>query len=116
MARSASRVTRHRPHRDRPWRRNRDRRRWIAGGSLEGMLAVIPSMPRPALARLVQRAIDRMDDLDSDPDLEANGDELDGGKGEDEVLVLSAMQLRLDRHQGAGCPVADPGGDVAYGE
>jgi hypothetical protein len=77
------------------------------------MLAVIPSMPRPALARLVQQAIDRMDDLDGDPDFEPCGDELDSSNAEDEALALSAMQFRLDHHEGAGCPVADPGGDVA---
>lgn len=106
----------YKPRHYRGWRRNRDRRRWVAGGSLEGMLAVIPSMPRPALARLVQRAIDRMDDLDGDPDFEPCGDELDSNNAEDEALALSAMQFRLDQHQGAGCPVADPGGDVAYAE
>ena len=116
MASHAARVDGYKPRHYRGWRRNRDRRRWVAGGSLEGMLAVIPSMPRPALARLVQRAIDRMDDLDGDPDFEPCGDELDGSNAEDEALAPSAMQLRLEHHQGAGCPIADPGGDVAYFE
>lgn len=116
MADRAPRPETYKPRHHRGWRRNRDRRRWAAGGSLEGMLAAIPSMPRPALARLVQQAIDRMDDLDGDPDLEPCGDELDGNDAEDEELALSAMQFRLDQQRGPGCSVADPGGDVAYAE
>lgn len=34
------------------------------------MLAVIPSLPRAELARLTERMIDRMDQIDGDPDLE----------------------------------------------
>lgn len=37
-------------------------------------LAVIPSLPRPVLSRLVARAIERLDEMDGDPDLEP-GDE-----------------------------------------
>ena len=39
-----------------------------------------PSLPRATLARLVERAIDRMDEMDGDPDLEDDdpaGDPLD---------------------------------------
>ena len=42
--------------------------------STEQMLAAIPSLPRPMLARLVDHMIDRLDELDGDPDLEENGD------------------------------------------
>lgn len=34
------------------------------------MLAAIPSLPRPVLATLTERMIDRMDELDGDPDRE----------------------------------------------
>ena len=34
------------------------------------LLALIPSLPRPVLARLTNRLIDRMDELDGDSDLE----------------------------------------------
>lgn len=37
---------------------------------LDMLLAAIPSLPRPLLARLVSRAIDHMDEQDGDPDLE----------------------------------------------
>jgi hypothetical protein len=103
MVSHAARVDGYKPRHYRGWRRNRDRRRWVAGGSLEGMLAAIPSMPRPALARLVQQAIDRMDDLDGDPDLGPNGDELDGSMGEDDFHPQNANWLGY-----AGCPIADP--------
>ncbi|MBI0477493.1 hypothetical protein D9601_19340 [Sphingomonas sp. MA1305] len=42
--------------------------------SAEQMLAAIPSLPRPTLARLVNHMIDRLDELDGDPDDEDNGD------------------------------------------
>lgn len=49
----------------------------IRGGAtalpLDALLATIPSLPRPVLARLVTRMIDRMDELDPDPDAEAGG-------------------------------------------
>ncbi|WP_267395013.1 MULTISPECIES: hypothetical protein [unclassified Sphingomonas] len=34
------------------------------------LLAVLPSLPRAELARLTERMIDRMDEIDGDPDLE----------------------------------------------
>ncbi|MBW6522528.1 hypothetical protein KZ810_03375 [Sphingomonas sp. RHCKR47] len=34
------------------------------------MFAAIPSLPRAELARLTERMIDRMDEIDGDPDLE----------------------------------------------
>ncbi len=37
---------------------------------LEAMLSAIPSLPRPILARLTARMIDRLDEIDGDPDLE----------------------------------------------
>lgn len=109
MASRAARIDGYKPRHYRGWRRNRDRRRWTAGGSLEGMLAVIPSLPRPALARLVQHAIDRMDDIDGDPDLELNGDEADGSMGEDDFHDQSA-----DWEGFPGCPISDPGEDDEF--
>lgn len=48
---------------------------------LDAMLAVLPSLPRPLLARLTQRLIDRMDEIDGDPDLE--DDDPAGGSADD---------------------------------
>ncbi|HEY5082705.1 MAG TPA: hypothetical protein VII91_12460 [Bauldia sp.] len=42
---------------------------------LDVALAVIPSLPRPILAQLVARAIERLDEMDGDPDLELTGDQ-----------------------------------------
>ncbi len=41
---------------------------------LDLLLAAIPSLPRAALNALVDRAIDRMDEDDGDPDLEPEVD------------------------------------------
>lgn len=37
---------------------------------IDGLLSIIPSLPRPVLDRLVTNMIDRMDEMDGDPDLE----------------------------------------------
>ena len=37
---------------------------------MSSMFAAIPSLPRAELARLTERMIDRMDEIDGDPDLE----------------------------------------------
>ena len=54
-------------------------RAYLEGGAsalpdIPAMLAVIPSLPRPLLARLTAHLIDRMDEIDGDPDLEDGGD------------------------------------------
>lgn len=49
----------------------------IGGASaLPIALAVIPSLPRPLLKRLVSRAIEHLDEMDGDPDLEDDGFDL----------------------------------------
>lgn len=88
--------------------------RAISGGAsappfppLDVLLSAIPSLPRPVLARLTERMIDRMDEIDPDADVEANGDEEDGTFAEDDWA---------HRHDtGAGCPISDPGGTYRLG-
>lgn len=46
------------------------------------LLSAIPSLPRQLLDRLVERAIDRIDELDGEPDLE--DDDPAGANCEDE--------------------------------
>jgi hypothetical protein len=54
---------------------------------LDVLLSMIPGLPRAALSRLTERAIDRMDELDGDCDLEdddpdacaASDDDIRGG-------------------------------------
>lgn len=55
-------------------------------------LSVIPSLPRPLLSRLVDRAIERLDEMDGDTELEPNGDELDGSAAEDDFGGISVQQ------------------------
>ncbi len=59
-----------------PWPRRR-RREWARRDdavTLGQLLAAIPSLPRAELARLTERLIDRMDEIDGDPDLEPEVD------------------------------------------
>ncbi|WP_411341381.1 hypothetical protein V6U71_05945 [Sphingopyxis sp. J-6] len=60
-------------------------------------LALIPSLPRQHLERLVQQLIDRMDEADGDPDLE-EADEDESGSEDDCSRTV---------HDGPGCPIAD---------
>lgn len=65
-----------RPH----WRRSR-RRRWSRPDNTASSLTLfeaIPTLPRSALSRLATAAIDRMDQIDGDLDLEDDRDDEDG--------------------------------------
>ena len=73
---------------------------------LAPLLRMVPGLSRPLLARLTERMIDRLDELDGDPDVETNGDELDGTGGEDDFCSHNLSWLGFP-----GCPVADPGGE-----
>jgi hypothetical protein len=68
---------------------------------LADALAIIPSLPRPLLSRLVARAIERLDEMDGDADLE------DATNAEDEGLTWAA----ISRDYGPGCHVADAAED-----
>ena len=56
-----------------------------------------------AIAVFNYAAIDLMDALSVDADVEANGDELDGTAAEDDFIEWGNGGI-------AGCPVSDPGG------
>jgi len=65
----------------RPWARSR-RRAWLRPNDVASstrLFAAIPSLPRAELARLTMRMIDRMDDIDGDPDLEHLRDDDEDG-------------------------------------
>lgn len=72
---------------------------------LDVVLSVIPSLPRPLLARLIERAIERLDEMEPDPDVELNGDETDHSGGEDDRDPLHCHDI----YMAAGCPISDPG-------
>lgn len=63
---------------------------------LDLLLASLPSLPRPVLSRLTARMIERLDEMDGDPDTEQTGDE-----GEPDFLT---------KHEGygPGCSISDP--------
>jgi hypothetical protein len=60
-------------------------------------LALIPSLPRSHLERLVQTLIDRMDEADGDSDFEGQHDEDD----------LTTAFFLVDRNDGPGCRISD---------
>ena len=63
---------------------------------------------RAVLEALVEAAIAALDEADGDPDVEVNGDELDGSSAEEDIPVASRSgQCVLSE---PGCPVSDPGG------
>lgn len=76
-------------HRRRLWPRSND----IAAASV--LMSAIPSLPRSMLARLTERLINRLDDLDGDPDVELNGDEMDDD-GDRRDLSWSEWQTRAE--------------------
>lgn len=62
-----------RRHDRRAWLPGHDRRRQQPAPTVTALLTVIPSLPRAELSRLVHRMIDRMDDIDGNPDQEDDG-------------------------------------------
>ena len=64
---------------------------------------VLASFDRQQLEGFVAVALDLMDLDDGDPDLEVNGDELDGTNAEDEV-----GNNHFNYGLGPGCPISDP--------
>lgn len=49
-----------------------------------------------------------MDADDGNPDVELNGDELDGNGGEDDFV---SWGVGISGYGGPGCPISDPGED-----
>lgn len=58
----------------------------------------VPVAPRTAVEQLIQRAIDELDELDGDPDLE------DATDAEDEGVSPAALAFA----DGPGCSISDP--------
>lgn len=66
------------------------------------ILRTLGRFDRPVLESFITVAIELLDVMDGDTDLEPNGDELDGNNAEDDFWPHSNW---LDH---AGCPVSDP--------
>ncbi|WP_208632313.1 hypothetical protein [Rhizorhabdus wittichii] len=62
----------------------------------------VPMAPRQAVEQLIEQAIEALDLLDGDLDVELNGDEVDGINSEDDFWPHS------NRQDTPGCPVSDP--------
>ena len=75
-----------RRHCRRDWLR-RDRRRWHGSANLDLALAVIPTLPRPLLCRLTASIIDRLDELDTDPEMEPDDQDEEHDGREEEVAL-----------------------------
>lgn len=73
-----------RPAQWRRWRRRRWGRRHSAVEPA-AILAAIPSMPRPCLARLTDRMINRLDEIDGDPDFEDLREDDEDGHDREQV-------------------------------
>lgn len=72
---------------------------------LDLLLTYLPSLPRPILSRLTARMIDRLDELDGDPDLEEDNED----RAQDESEPDFRKVRRWRRNQsGPGCPISDP--------
>lgn len=63
----------------------------------------VPKLTRHELEALTERLLVALDQLEGDPDLEPNGDELDGDAAEDDFMDHS-YRFRTE----PGCPIADP--------
>ena len=68
---------------------------------------------RAELEDIIEHAIELLDQIDGDPDLEFTGDDVDSDDAEDEFAWTSAALHGLRQqgaYTGAGCPFFDPGG------
>jgi hypothetical protein len=72
---------------------------------LDVVLSVIPSLPRALLARLVERAIECLDEMEPDADLEDVGDAEDGSGAEDDFGRY--YWLTYETLARAGCSLSD---------
>lgn len=71
----------------------------------QDMVQILDRYNRATLAAFAELAINRLDELDGDPDVELNGDETDHDRAEDCFTIGPN-----DHAYGSGCPIADPGG------
>lgn len=74
----------------------------IPNSPFAAICSLMPLLDYSDTGAVAQLAVDRLDALDGDPDLEPSGDELDGDpRAEDEFVIHP-------RGVGAGCPLSDP--------
>lgn len=67
--------------------------------SIEAALAILPSLPRPVLSRLVTRMIEQMDQIDGDADCDEDDAE--------DAFAFSMLTRWWSESAGPGCPASD---------
>jgi hypothetical protein len=72
--------------------------------SLDAALAMLPSLPRPVLSRLVTRMIERLDQIDGDPEIEEDDEDCGRDDGEPDYR---RPHWRLRKWAGPGCMISD---------
>lgn len=78
----------------------------------EAVLTLLGSLDRAATEHLIECALAKLDAADGDPDVELNGDELDGEASEDDFWPHRQHAIA----NGPGCPISDPGGGCPVDE
>lgn len=68
---------------------------------IDALLDALPSLPRPTLEQIIERAIECLDGIDGDSDFEGSHDEDD----------INTAFFMIER-DGPGCPLSDPGGQA----
>ena len=71
---------------------------------LDAALTILPSLPRPVLSRLVARMIDRLDEIDGDPEIEEDNEDCGHDEGEPDYR---RPHWRLRKWAGPGCNISD---------
>ena len=78
-------------------------------------LAIVPTLPRPVLARLVARAIERLDELEGDADLEPEVTEQDDEPEIDDEPEVDDHGGGNVEDEGESVEVEDAAGCGSYG-
>lgn len=105
MASKPAKPAPYRPRHRLAWVRRHDRRSRFPAPTVATLLLAMPTLRRDELGRIAERAIDRMDGMEPDPDLEDDGDTEDGNGAEDDGCAYFALL-----GDGPGCPISDAGG------
>ena len=71
---------------------------------LDAALAILPSLPRPVLSRLVTRMIERLDQIDGDTEGEEDDEDCGHDEGEPDYR---RPHWRLRKWAGPGCRISD---------
>jgi hypothetical protein len=74
---------------------------------LEAALAMLPSLPRPVLSRLVTRMIEHIDTLDGDAELEDDNEDYGGEEAGEPENGITHPAYGIDQSRGPLSPYAN---------